>query len=66
MPRPAVNLEPDPDGAGRGWSGLVGDICVPYSELKILESLGSSGISGVPILWMILVIQWIIGFDLDN
>ena len=50
-------------GAGRGWSGLVGSVTV-YVPLS--ESLGSSGISGIPILWIIGVIQLIIGVNSDN
>ncbi len=60
-PRPALKSVPVPEGAGRGWSGLVGDIYVPYSG-----SLGFPGESDVPILWIIRIETWIIGVDMDN
>ena len=59
-PQPVLNSVPVPDGAGRGWSGLVGDVYVPYSG-----SLGFSGKSDVPILWIIGIENWIIGVYMD-
>ena len=62
--RPALNSGPDPDGAGRDWSGLVGagrGFIHTHSG-----SLGSSEKSGVPILWIIGVDLWIICVDMDN
>ena len=59
--RPAVKPDPVQVGAGRGCSGLVG-----VGNVHNSGSVGSIGMSGVPILWKIRIGLWKIGDDMEN